>query len=453
MRDINVTVSVGLRRTLKCAAALTALSLACAGSASAKYEEGLEAFRQGKYDIAVDIWMKDGGAGDVRSMKMLGDVYSDNVCAEREKERMAQKRVMARAEPTPPKKVIPIDNVEALRWYLLAAFHDFSAYSDPTADDVRAQVVAEGCLPYVREEMTTAEVKKAEDLAARVFERGSARDLYNLGLMYQRGAGVQKDNIQALKLFELATTKGGGYGDAAKAFKKLTSITDALEEKAAHEKAVDWQPPLPDYYDKTPPALDELNRVKQELAQLREQDALDAISDIDVELIQRALKSLGFYFGQPDNKMGPETEAAIRRFQIAQYGDKDPKDVTAEEKIAYDTGVLSARQTVDLIRTAADRAKHPMSQYVYGIMSARGVGVLQDGSQAVKYLTLAADQDLSLAHYALGVLYRDGSTGLNEVTPDKGKAALHFARGCSLENGLACDAMKKLEYEKPRQSE
>jgi TPR repeat protein len=448
MRDITVTISVGLRRTLTSAAAFTALSLAMAGSASANYEMGEEAFKRGQYDLAIDIWEKFAVAGDVRSKKALGDIYSDWVCSQKEAERIAAKGVQARPKTPPPSKVIPIDNVVALKWYILAAYHDFSILGNPTPNEVRAKIEAEGCLPYVREEMTTSDVSKAEDLAAKTFERGSPRDLYNLGLMYQRGTGVQKNNTRALLMFELAKTRG--VGEASQAFEKLEKITDGGEEKAARELVVAWQPPLPELYEKNPPHLQELERLRKELDQLRNQDALQAVSDIDVELLQRALKALGFYYGAPDNKMGPETRAAIRRFQYSRVS-RDT-EMTEEEKEAVKTGVLSAQQTVELIREAA-KSEHPMSQYVYGIMHARGVGVVQNGAEAVTWLKKAASADLALAHYALGVIYRDGTTGLNEVVPNKVEAAKHFAKAFALGYKPAGDALKLLEFEAPRQVE
>jgi TPR repeat protein len=266
--------------------------------------------------------------------------------------------------------------------------------------------------------------------------------------MYLRGDGVRKDNENALLMFDLA--KGKGVGEASTAYEKTLKISTNAEQTSARKRAVEWQPPLPELYDQNPPLKAELERLRNELEALRKQDALQAVSDIDVELIQRALKALGFYFGTPDNRMGPETRAAIRRFQNAQYGNKP--GMSPEDAEAVKTGVLSAQQTVDLIREAAN-ADHPMSQYTYGIMHARGVGVVQDGKKAVEFLDKAAKADLAIAHYALGVLYRDGTSGLNEVKPNKAFAARHFARAFALGYKPAGDALKLLEFEAPRQVE
>ncbi|MEQ8751168.1 MAG: peptidoglycan-binding protein [Amphiplicatus sp.] len=180
------------------------------------------------------------------------------------------------------------------------------------------------------------------------------------------------------------------------------------------------------------------------------EDALEAVSDIDVELIQRALRSLGLYFGSIDNAMGPATRDAIRRFQYSQVS--SDTEMSEEDKEAVRTGVLSARQTVQLFREAS-KADHPMSQYVYGIMHVRGIGVEQNGQEAVNWLTKSSRANLAIAHYALGVIYRDGTTGLNEVTPDKSLAARHFARAFALGYKPAGDALKLLEFEAPRNVE
>jgi TPR repeat protein len=173
-------------------------------------------------------------------------------------------------------------------------------------------------------------------------------------------------------------------------------------------------------------------------------DAFSAVSDIDTELLQRALNALGFRAGAVDNALGPQTRAAIRRFQYATVA-KD-RDKSEEEKQAVVTGVLTPRQTVKLIADAADVA-HPMSQYVYGIMHVRGIGVEQDGKKAVTWLEKAAGQNLAISHYALCVVYRDGTTGLNEISPDGAKAAFHCAQAAAFGFQPAGDALRRLNLD------
>lgn len=412
-------------------AAATALTAMTATPASADYNAGYVAYKNKQYSQAIDIWKRFAVAGDVRSKKILGDVYSG--------------KVLEGGEAPIPIEELPVNNIEALKWYTLAAYHDFTAYQRPTASEVNARILAEQRLPEIRFRMKTSEVKKAEKLVADTFERGSPYDLFRLGKLYQSGAGVSKNNTKALQMYALAKTRG--VGEAGEAYENLEILLTKKELKTASEMVAEWQPPLPEEHTGQTNQQKELARLKKELEELKLEEALEAVSDIDVELIQRALRSLGFYFGSVDNKMGPQTRAAIRRFQYSRVS--DDRDLSDAEKEATRTGVLSARQTVDLFRAAAG-ANHPMSQYVYGIMHVRGIGVEQNGKQAVDWLKRSANADLAIAHYALGVLFRDGTTGLNEVTPDKSLAAVHFSRAYALGYKAAGEALRRLEFEQPR---
>ncbi len=432
MRKSNVTGKTVLSRMAKALAAGSALALASAGGALADYNTGMVAYQKGQYAQAIDIWERFAVAGDVRSKKVLGDIYSGKI-------------LEGAAKAAVPIEEIPVDNVRALMWYTLAAYHDFTAYQQPTAAEVNARILAEQRLPEIRFRMSTSDVKKAEKLVSETFERGSPYDIFRLGKLYQEGSGVSKNNTKALQMFELA--KARGVGEASAAFEYLEPLMTGKEIKAAVEAAANWQPPLPVEHQGQTNQQKELARIKKELEELKLEEALEAVSDVDVELIQRALRSLGLYYGAIDNKMGPQTREAIRRFQFSQV--KQDRDLTDAEKQAVRTGVLSARQTVDLFKAAA-KNEDEMAQYVLGVMSARGIGVEQNGAEAVKWLTKAADQDLAIAHYALGILYRDGSTGLNEVTPDRSKSAVHLQRAYALGYKPAYDALRKLEFEAPR---
>jgi TPR repeat protein len=424
----------GLRRTLFGVAAASALALGAGGVAHANYDIGLKAYEQGQYDVAVDIWTRFAVAGDVRSMKALGDVYSGAVLEG------------SKGAKIPLETGRKIDNVESLRWYTLAAYHRFNeGFQMPSAEERNAQILAEERMPEIRFRMSTAQVNTAEKLVSDTFERGSPYDLYTLGDMYRRGAGVAKNNAKALTMYALA--KARGVGAASIAYEELEALMSKEEIKLATDAVPGWQPPLPELHTGQTPQQKELERTKKELEELRLQQALSAIADIDVELIQRALKSLGMYYGTVDNEMGLETRDAIRRFQYSRVS--SDTELTDEEKDAVRTGVLTARQTVQLFEAAAKEG-HPMSQYVLGVMHVRGIGVVQDGDKAVEWLGKAAKADLAIAHYALGVVYRDSTPGLNPVRPDKAKAAIHFARAQSLGYKQAAEALRQLEFEKPR---
>jgi len=434
MREKQSMVQTGLRRALMSVAAASALAFSATGVAHANYDIGLKAYEQGQYDVAVDIWTRFAVAGDVRSMKALGDVFSGAVLEG------------AKGAAVPLETGRKIDNVEALRWYSLAAYHRFNeGFQTPSAEERNAQILAEERLPEMRFRMSTSDVTRGEKLVSDTFERGSPYDLYTLGDMYRRGTGVEKNNGKALTMYALA--KARGVGAASIAFEELEGLMSKKEVETSLERVVDWQPPLPEEHTGQTPQQKELEKTKKELEELRLQQALSAIADIDVELIQRGLRSLGLYAGPIDNTMGAETRAAIRRFQYSR-ADVDAT-LTEDEKDAARTGVLTARQTVQLFEAAAQEG-HSMSQYVLGVMHVRGIGVIQDGDKAVEWLGKASKSDLAIAHYALGVVYRDSTPGLNPVKPDKAKAAIHFARAQSLGYRPAAEALRQLEFEKPR---
>ncbi len=421
------------RHALGGIAAASVLALSIATPAYATYEAGVQAYMNGQYSQALDIWKRFAVAGDVRSKKILGDVYSG-------------KTLEGAKTAASPLEAIPVDNVQALVWYTLAAYHDFTSYQTPSASEVNARILAEQRLPDIRARMSTADVGKAEGLVAQTFEAGSAYDIYRLGDMYQKGAGLDKNNTKALQMYALAQERG--VGEASAAYEFLSPLMGKKEIETALEKAETWQPPLPPEYKGKTRQQEEMERLKRELEEIKMAEALKAVSDIDVELVQRALNALGFRAGTVDNKLGAGTRGAIRRFQYSTVA-RDTK-LSEEDKQAVVTGVLTPRQTVELFKDAA-KSEHPMSQYVVGIMHVRGIGVEQNGQEAVKWLEKAGmEHNLAIAHYALGVVYRDGTTGLNEVSPDERKSAYHLAQASALGYKPANDALRRLSFEYTR---
>ena len=299
MRDIKVA---SLKRILTGAAASVIASVT-AGGALADYQTGLTAYQNGQYDLAVDIWERFAVAGDVRSKKMLGDVYSEN----------NENGVKADMS----KDNIQVDNIEALKWYTLAANHGFT-FKKPSTAEVNARILAEQRLPKIRARMSTAHVTKAEKLVAQTFERGSPYDIFRLGKMYQEGSGVKKNNARALQMYALA--KARGVGEASAAYENLEPLMTSKEIKTAIERTAEWQPPLPIEHTGQTNQQKELARLKKELEELKLEDALKAVSDVDVELIQRAMRSLGFYHGAIDNKMGQQIPDRVGRRNSTMFG-------------------------------------------------------------------------------------------------------------------------------------
>ena len=439
-RFSNVFGPMTSKTALGRVAALAALAMAAGAAATpaaAEYEMGLEAYRKGQSDVAIDLWRRYALAGDVRSMKALGDFYAS---AQIEN---------SLGQEIGPEQIEKADYVRALKWYTLAAHHDFEEeFRTPSAYDRNAQIESQQRLPEIREQMTNADVAKAEKLVAATYERGSARQIFLAAEMFRRGSGLKKNNVRAYELYLVASERGASEATAELENMREKGLISGKEIEMAQSSAATWQPPLPEEHVGDTQQMAELKRLKEELQALRLQDAYEAVSDIDVSVLQHSLRALGFYFGSIDNKMGDQTREAIRRFQYSLVsGDMQ---MTAQQKRNVEVGVLSAKDTVTLISRAAARADNSIAQYTFGIMHLRGIGVGQDGTVATKWLKKAAAQNVAEAHYALGVIYRDGSTGLNAVTPNKSQAALHFAKAASLGYRPAQRALELLEFESPR---
>ncbi|MEX0645709.1 MAG: hypothetical protein WD076_10380, partial [Parvularculaceae bacterium] len=285
MRDTTVTVHGGWGRALAGVAAVIFASFAilgCGAAAKPKdskavtgFEIGLAAYRSQQYDQAIDIWQRYAVAGDVISQRALGDVYS-NVEFE--------PRSDTQEKPT----VVDPNLVKALMWYTIAANYDFETRRslegrEPAPEEMNASIVAGQRLPKVRAAMKDSEVDLAEDLVSKTFQRGSPYDLFRLGEMHQSGSGVDKNNTKSLQMYALA--KGRGVGAASLAASRVEKLMSGQEIKAANELAAVWQPPLPIEHTQQTQQQKDLERLKRELDEIRLEEALKAIGDIDVKLI------------------------------------------------------------------------------------------------------------------------------------------------------------------------
>ncbi|WND02449.1 SEL1-like repeat protein [Temperatibacter marinus] len=83
-----------------------------------------------------------------------------------------------------------------------------------------------------------------KELEAFVFERlsaarqGQKTALYDLGLLYSAGQGVEKNNIEAYKFFNLAARRG--LKRAKVDLHDVSKIMKGTEIKEAKQKCKDW---------------------------------------------------------------------------------------------------------------------------------------------------------------------------------------------------------------------
>ncbi|MEO1015894.1 MAG: caspase family protein [Pseudomonadota bacterium] len=385
-------------------------------------EQSISSYFAGQFDAdkLLQLWRSQALDGDARVMKHLGDVYSDSPMAAASRPDLRFSELSLNFEP---------DLVEAFSWYMEAALR---ANEDavPSRDEIAIKAAAQGLSFEVAAKMTDAEYLDGQTrLISRSADRPKA--FKAIARAYQEGRLIEKDNTSAVQFYMLSEKLG--ETSATKALQELMPRMQRSEVVRARRRADDWSPQS---VNGRPGAtrqstLSELERLKRELEELRLEDSLEAVADIDVSIIQNALSALGFYDGAIDNKVGPQTREAIRRFQSA-LAARDGVMSAAQRRNAA-TGVLAATEAVRLIRLAAEEADDALSQYTLGIMYVRGIGVARDGSAGVGWLKKASVAGLAVADYALGVIYRDGTTGINAVTPSRVDSEYHFRRAS--ENG------------------
>lgn len=428
-------------------AAAVSISALLSGTASAQYDNALEAYLNSPaasspataVSGALDIWQKSALAGDVRSAQVLGDVYSNAVIDDVDNDDTA---------PLKPSEtgVVPLDLVSALAWYTIAATHDFIAYNqtNPLPEEINARAIAQLRLPQMRGQMKDDDVEKAEAMVVNLLAGGSQFDLLRLGRMYARGNGLEKNNVEALMHFYLA--RGRGRGANSEAVAEVNAIEKLMAQsqiETARTRADDWRPPLPQNYA-------ELTRTEQRdalrLTELQYQELRAALVALDEEfegnerVTQRALRALGFYWVDTidGNLRSRASRDAISRFVASLYIDQRPDPdapLTDKEQAKIDdisnTGTLTELQRVELMRRAAAR-NHPPSMHIYGVMLGRGIGVQKDGQAAIEILKAAAQQDYALAHYSAGLFYANGITAARPLDQSVRGACFHLSRAAVL---------------------
>ncbi|MEM6747611.1 MAG: hypothetical protein AAF608_09350 [Pseudomonadota bacterium] len=421
------------------AAAVSAGAL-IGGTAFADYDNALRAYLSAKEAQpstaagpivlnAMNIWQKSAEAGDVRSARVLGDLYSDRDI------------YVGDADLQPSETgVIPIDPVRALAWYTIAATHDFTDFNDadPSPEEISARAFAQLRLPELRQQMTDAQVGRAHQLVVDILSAGTQYDLARVGEMFAQGNGLPKDNVSALVHYYLARGQGRGANQtAAEEVNRLEQLLGSLEVQAARQRADAWEPPRF--------RVSELSRAEEaqaaQLTELQYQELREGLARLDRDFgaitrrAQEALRVLGFYWDSTiDGDLNSRASRdAIRRFQGSLFMEAlpNPNAVLTEaqetRRSEVQTGILSDLQRVELMRRGAER-DHPGSMHIYGVMLAEGIGVRTNGVEAIKMLKAAAEQDYALAHFSAGYYYARGITAAQPLDANRTEACFHFSR-------------------------
>ncbi|NWH09484.1 MAG: SEL1-like repeat protein [Alphaproteobacteria bacterium] len=355
----------------------------------ADYYDGLRAFDGGNIQGAIAEWRSAGVRGDVLSQKRLGDVY-------------AQGRVVLQ------------DFVEAHMWYNLAAVNLLQNSLDergrPVPEARKARDDARDARNRLQSIMTADDIDRARRKFVRVYEAGEPESQYILGGLYQRGAGVPQNSVEAYRYFVIASALG--VQEALRARDILAANLKPEQVAAAQKAAKEWRKPLSPFED--------------EIGTGGRPGGGQLVAGIDNRSLQHALRALGLYGGAIDGEIGPGSRRAIERFQ-RRLG-------------ASETGRLTMEQAVQLIRRAATDEDDRASQNTLGSLYAQGIGVERDSGLARRWFEASAAQGFPSANYNLGLMYRDGFG----VERDRDRAIRYFRRALQGGHPLAARALRDL---------
>ncbi len=256
-------------------------------------------------------------------------------------------------------KLLPENKVEALKFYVLAAFLG------------------------------------AKDAAA-------ARDNLVSGLEPPQIAAAQRAAVEWLKAEGISKVSAGAFNEPEKAAPLAPAKDEQAEAKPATPKAA--APVKQATKDDDEEPAEEVRPAPKQSEQSLQPNYLGTkrgnlinlnASTVDTQIVQQALQATGFYRGRINGDFGPQTARAISAFQrsIRNAG----------------TGQLSTRQFERLMLRAARDAKNPVSQYNYGRLLIVGRYIDRDPQEAVRWLSRAGSEGgIADAAFMLGCMYRDG---------------------------------------------
>ena len=273
------------------------------------YEEGRQAYIQGKYREAFKILQPLAVEGDSEAQKMLGIMYDygHGVKANSEKALEWYLKSAEQGQPAVQYQVgakyfrgdgVKQDYAEAARWWEMAA----------NGGQVDAQFNLG--LMYFRGLSIEADDVRAAGLFAQAAEQGHGHSQYSLAVMYAFGRGVEKNYATALKWFEKSASQDigqaqfnlgvfyeNGYGveqDLATAsswYEKAASQgVEEAERKLAQMTAADYSPPVATAGEvaEASPFVDEAEAAEAEAMQELEQEVETARTEEAEQIMESA---------------------------------------------------------------------------------------------------------------------------------------------------------------------
>jgi TPR repeat protein len=231
-------------------AATLAITLMPVAGVAQDYDAGLQAFKAGNFERAIEEWQPLAERGDARSQLIVGWMYFKGIGVPQDLEETARLYHMAAAQRNAVAQQrlgflydqglgVPADHTEAMQWYRRAAENGdedaFGVYrlaaeeGDPEVQRHLGKMYfgALGAAPH-----DYSEAAKWFRLAAA---QGDAEAQYRLAWIYLNGFGEPIDRVTALAWYTIAAENGSA--DAAKSRDIITSGMTPDDTSEAQRRA------------------------------------------------------------------------------------------------------------------------------------------------------------------------------------------------------------------------
>jgi tetratricopeptide (TPR) repeat protein len=231
-------------------AATVAIMLTPVAVPAQDYQVGLQAFKSGDFERAIEEWKPLAEGGDPRSQLIVGWMYFKGIGVPQDLKETARLYHLAAAQRNAVAQQrlgflydqglgVPVDHAEALNWYRLAAENGdedaFAAY----------RLAAEQGEPEVQRHLgkmyfgALGAAPHDYSEAARWFRlaaaQGDAEAQYRLAWMYLNGFGATMDRVTAVAWYTIAAENG--FMDAGKSRDILTSGMTTEDISEAQRRA------------------------------------------------------------------------------------------------------------------------------------------------------------------------------------------------------------------------
>jgi TPR repeat protein len=283
----------------------------------------------------------------------------------------------------------------ACNWYRLAASQDFPASQLALEEIDAAGMGRTGSKVRARKKIPSPDRRQARERWAGVAEHGDAEARFHLGVMHEKGLGLEQDPKKAISLYRLAARQGEPCAQLA---------MGRLLEKSSLEDAISW-------YQKA--ALQGQAEAHFALGRLGLTGNIDLSDTLDSMLHYCQAASSG-----NTNAMiaiGSLGEAAIINLQKASL-QRAAKNgvVTAQIKLAkmLKSSPEHAADAMAWFKLAAEQgSSEAQTELALGYLSGRGIA--KDAVLAANWFSRAADAGDPCAQWNLSAILASGGKGID----------------------------------------